>query len=110
MKVRKDAWDLCWASDAPHTLAIMEKTKMVVLDKFVPQDPIVSSGYLASFSALEVRFKTSKIACTRKHRRGGETLEKAGISIFKFFLSYLAIYFVKRRTRLTLPFLLAFLY
>jgi len=66
-KVRKDAWDLCWASDAPHTLAIMEKTKMMVLDKFVPQDPIVSSGYLASFSALEVR---------RDHKKKINTLQR----------------------------------
>jgi len=51
---RKDAWDLCWASDNPNMFAIMEKTRMFVFDGLEAQEPVVSSGYLAGFSDLMV--------------------------------------------------------
>jgi WD repeat-containing protein 35 len=52
---RKDVWDLCWAGDDRMTLAVMEKTRMHIFENLVPQEPILSSGYLASFNNLEIR-------------------------------------------------------
>jgi WD repeat-containing protein 35 len=52
---RKDVWDLCWAEDDPDMIVIMEKTKMVVFQNEVAEEPIVSSAYLGRFKDLEVR-------------------------------------------------------
>jgi WD repeat-containing protein 35 len=50
---RRDVWDMKWASDNPHYLAIMEKDRMYVLKDGVPEEPINSSAYIADF---EVRY------------------------------------------------------
>ncbi len=52
---RKDVWDICWAEDDPDMIVIMEKTKMVVFQGDVAEEPIVSSAYLGRFKDLEVR-------------------------------------------------------
>jgi WD repeat-containing protein 35 len=52
---RRDVWDLCWSEDIDDMLCVMEKTKMVVFRGEVPEEPVVSSGYLARFKDLEVR-------------------------------------------------------
>ena len=52
---RKDTWDLCWASDNPYAFAVMEKSRMYVFNDMEPQEPTLSSGYLASFSDLEIK-------------------------------------------------------
>jgi len=52
---RKDVWDVCWSEDDPDTVAIMEKTKMVVITGDIPEEPVVSSAYLARFKDLEIR-------------------------------------------------------
>lgn len=46
---RKDVWAMCWASDNPQLLAIMEKTRMYIFKGNNPEEPISSSGYLCSF-------------------------------------------------------------
>lgn len=46
---RKDVWSMCWASDNPNLLAIMEKTRMYVIRGNDPEEPILCSGYICSF-------------------------------------------------------------
>ncbi|KAK9889399.1 hypothetical protein WA026_004673 [Henosepilachna vigintioctopunctata] len=52
---RKDVWAMCWASDNPQLLAIMEKTRMYIFKGCFPEEPISCSGYLCSFNDLEVQ-------------------------------------------------------
>jgi len=52
---RKDAWDVCWASDNPRLFAVMEKTRMYVFNDLEPQEPTLSSGYLAGFGDLMIK-------------------------------------------------------
>lgn len=52
---RRDVWAMCWASDNPQLLAIMEKTRMYVFKGNNPEEPIASSGYICSFSDLEIQ-------------------------------------------------------
>lgn len=51
---RKDVWAMCWASDNPQSLAIMEKTRMYVFKGNNPEEPISSSGYICNFNDLEI--------------------------------------------------------
>jgi WD repeat-containing protein 35 len=51
----QDVWDLCWASDNPELLALMEKGRMYVLRGTDPEEPVNSSACLAGFSDLQVR-------------------------------------------------------
>ncbi|ERL94683.1 hypothetical protein D910_11958, partial [Dendroctonus ponderosae] len=51
---RKDVWAMCWASDNPQLLAIMEKTRMYIFKGMYPEEPVACSGYICSFNALEV--------------------------------------------------------
>lgn len=53
----QDVWDLCWASDNPDLLAVMEKGKLVVLRGTDADDPVASSAWLAGFSDLQVRVR-----------------------------------------------------
>lgn len=53
--VLQDVWDLCWATDNPELLAIMEKGRMVVLRGTEAEEPVTSSAWLAGFSDLQVR-------------------------------------------------------
>lgn len=55
---RKDVWDMKWSEDDPNMVVIMEKTKMVVFNGETPEEPVVSSGYLARFQDLEIRVVT----------------------------------------------------
>jgi hypothetical protein len=50
----QDVWDMCWASDNPELLAIMEKGRLVVLRGSEAEEPITSSAWLAGFSDLQV--------------------------------------------------------
>jgi hypothetical protein len=50
----QDVWDLCWASDNPELLALMEKGRMYVLRGSDPEEPVNSSACLAGFSDLQV--------------------------------------------------------
>lgn len=52
---RRDVWDMKWAEDDGDMLAVMEKTKMVVIVGENSDEPAVSSGYIASFSNLAIR-------------------------------------------------------
>lgn len=51
---RKDVWAMCWASDNPQLLAIMEKTRMYIFKGVYPEEPVACSGYICSFNDLEV--------------------------------------------------------
>ncbi|KAK9510816.1 hypothetical protein O3M35_005521 [Rhynocoris fuscipes] len=52
---RRDVWTMLWASDNPNLLAIMEKTRMYVIRGTDPEEPIMCSGYIATFQDLEIR-------------------------------------------------------
>lgn len=51
---RTDVWDAVWASDDPSSLAIMEKSKMLILHETEIEDPVRTSHYLFAFGNLEV--------------------------------------------------------
>jgi WD repeat-containing protein 35 len=56
---RKDVWDFVWAEDSASQLAVMEKTRLVVLkaaDTLKPQadEPKASAGFLARLADLEL--------------------------------------------------------
>ena len=51
---RKDCWDVLWADDDPDSFAAMEKTRLCVYKNLEPEEPVVCSGYLASFKDLQV--------------------------------------------------------
>eukprot|EP01034_Spumella_vulgaris_P033480 gene33480-41320_t len=55
---RKDVWDMKWSEDDADMVVVMEKTKMVVFNHETPEDPCISSGYLARFKDLEIRVVT----------------------------------------------------
>lgn len=50
----QDVWDLCWATDNPELLAIMEKGRLIVLRGTDAEEPVNSSAWLAGFSDLQV--------------------------------------------------------
>lgn len=52
---RRDVWDVKWAKDNPELFALMEKTRMYVFRNTDPEEPIMLSGYICSFSNLEVK-------------------------------------------------------
>ncbi|XP_056645450.1 WD repeat-containing protein 35-like [Diorhabda sublineata] len=52
---RKDVWAMCWASDNPQLLAIMEKTRMYIFRGICLEEPVAFSGYLCSFTDLEIQ-------------------------------------------------------
>lgn len=49
---RKDVWDMKWASDNAHYLAVMERDRMYVLKDGIPEEPINSSAYIADFEVV----------------------------------------------------------
>lgn len=53
----QDVWDLCWASDNPELLAVMEKGRLVMLKGGEGEEPITCSAWLAAFSDLQVTGK-----------------------------------------------------
>lgn len=55
---RKDVWDMKWSEDDMDMIVVMEKTKMIVFNGEIPEDPVISSGYLARFKDLEIRVVT----------------------------------------------------
>lgn len=60
---RKDVWAMCWASDNPQLLAIMEKTRMYIFKGIYPEEPVSCSGYICSFNVKEILlfFTTKKV-------------------------------------------------
>lgn len=51
---RRDVWTMLWASDNPNLLAIMEKTRMYVIRGTDPEEPIMCSGYIATFQVCSI--------------------------------------------------------
>ena len=49
---RKDVWDMKWANDNADLFAMMEKTRMYIFRNLEPEEPILSAGYICSFSDL----------------------------------------------------------
>ncbi|KAG0418880.1 hypothetical protein HPB47_004532 [Ixodes persulcatus] len=52
---RRDVWDVKWAKDNSELFALMEKTRMYVFRNLDPEEPVMSSGYICTFSNLEIR-------------------------------------------------------
>ncbi|XP_077517801.1 intraflagellar transport protein Oseg4 [Amblyomma americanum] len=52
---RRDIWDVKWAKDNSELFVLMEKTRMYVFRNLDPEEPVMSSGYICSFSNLEIR-------------------------------------------------------
>lgn len=52
---RRDVWDVKWAKDNSELFVLMEKTRMYVFRNLDPEEPVMSSGYICSFSNLEIR-------------------------------------------------------
>ena len=52
---RNDVWNVMWASDNPDMFVTMEKIKMYIFRDITPEEPTSCSGYLCSFSDLEVK-------------------------------------------------------
>jgi WD repeat-containing protein 35 len=44
-----------WSTDNPELCAIMEKTRMHIMSNMELEEPILSSGYLCSFTDLEIK-------------------------------------------------------
>lgn len=59
---RKDVWAMCWASDNPQLLAVMEKTRMYVFKGIYPEEPMASSGYICCFQVSTDTLTTSSIS------------------------------------------------
>ncbi|XP_013413466.1 WD repeat-containing protein 35-like [Lingula anatina] len=51
---RKDVWDMKWAEDNSELIAMMEKTRMYIFRNLDPEEPVLSSGYIAKFNDLEI--------------------------------------------------------
>jgi len=52
---RKDVWDVKWADDNAELFAVMEKTRMYIFNGLVPEEPVLSTAYICSFSDLQIR-------------------------------------------------------
>ena len=52
---RKDVWDMKWDSDKEDTIAIMEKSRLHVIQGTIAEDPVTNHGYICSFKDLIVR-------------------------------------------------------
>lgn len=52
--VRTDVWDVRWAQDDHATVAVMEKSKLLILHDGEAEDPIRTNSYLRAFGSLEV--------------------------------------------------------
>nr|CCA19609.1 hypothetical protein PANDA_002987 [Albugo laibachii Nc14] len=52
---KKDTWDMKWADDNPELFVVMEKARMHILGGPEPEEPSPSSGYLCSFTSLQVK-------------------------------------------------------
>eukprot|EP00053_Salpingoeca_punica_P010039 m.90373 g.90373 ORF g.90373 m.90373 type:complete len:1153 (-) comp15261_c1_seq1:288-3746(-) len=53
--VRKDVWDVRWATDNPELFAMMERTYMYIFRNLDPEEPILSNGHICKFEDLCVR-------------------------------------------------------
>jgi WD repeat-containing protein 35 len=49
---KKEVWSVIWSADNPKLCAIMEKNRLFIMNDYVPEDPILTSGYLCDFSNL----------------------------------------------------------
>lgn len=52
---RKDAWDMLFSRDNPKLFAVMEKTRMYIFRDLDPEEPVLSSGFMAEFTDLRIR-------------------------------------------------------
>jgi len=52
---KTDVWDVKWSTDNPELCAIMEKTRMHIMQNMQIEEPILSSGYLCTFNDLEIK-------------------------------------------------------
>uniref|UniRef100_A0A914YY19 IFT121 second beta-propeller domain-containing protein n=1 Tax=Panagrolaimus superbus TaxID=310955 RepID=A0A914YY19_9BILA len=52
---KKDIWDMKWDTDKEDTIAIMEKSRLLVVQGIIAADPVPNHGYICSFRDLTVR-------------------------------------------------------
>lgn len=52
---KKDVWNMKWSSDDPDSFSTLEKNKLIIYRNFEPEESGNASGYLASFSDLEIK-------------------------------------------------------
>jgi len=52
---RKEVWSIIWSADNPKLCALMEKNRLFILNDYVQEEPILTSGYLCDFSNLQVK-------------------------------------------------------
>uniref|UniRef100_A0A914QRS2 IFT121 second beta-propeller domain-containing protein n=1 Tax=Panagrolaimus davidi TaxID=227884 RepID=A0A914QRS2_9BILA len=52
---KKDIWDMKWDNDKEDTIAIMEKSRLLVVQGTTAADPVPNQGYICSFRDLTVR-------------------------------------------------------
>lgn len=52
---RKEVWSVIWSADNPKLCALMEKNRLFILNDYVQEEPILTSGYLCDFSNLQVK-------------------------------------------------------
>ncbi|KAG5485157.1 hypothetical protein CUR178_08129 [Leishmania enriettii] len=51
----KDVWNFRWAVDDPHRFVVMEKTRMLVYNNGVAEEPVQSCANLCKFKSLKIR-------------------------------------------------------
>lgn len=51
---RKDVWNICWAKDNSDWIAVMERSKLVIMQGKEAEEPVSGAGYLCSFENMEV--------------------------------------------------------
>lgn len=49
---KKEVWSVIWSADNPKLCATMEKNRLFIMNDYVAEDPILTSGYLCDFSNL----------------------------------------------------------
>jgi hypothetical protein len=52
--LKTDVSDVAWAQDDSNMLAVMEKTKLTILQGTEAEEPIRTGNYLVGFSNLEI--------------------------------------------------------
>jgi hypothetical protein len=52
---RSDVWDVKWADDDHSAMAVMEKSKLVLLHETVAEEPVRTNNYLISVGDLEAK-------------------------------------------------------
>uniref|UniRef100_A0AC35FRG4 Uncharacterized protein n=1 Tax=Panagrolaimus sp. PS1159 TaxID=55785 RepID=A0AC35FRG4_9BILA len=58
---KKDIWDMKWDNDKEDTIAIMEKSRLLVVQGTTAADPVPNQGYICSFRDLTTLRKAKEL-------------------------------------------------